>query len=179
MVGALVAVNAVGGATVPDTPHFWAAPFEIGDEFGALGPAAGRPGLWPPPVKRLGEATTIAIVATDAALTKPEAARLATAAQDGLGRALVPAHTPHDGDLVFAVATGRRPLPPGGALALGHLAALCLSRAVARAVFHARPAPGICCPPGASSGAADQPAGNCARQAACAGATRRRSSAIN
>lgn len=142
MVGALVAVNAVGAATADDTGRFWAAPFEIGDEFGALGPAPVPTPLWPVPIKRLGEATTIAIVATDATLTKPEATRLATAAQDGLGRALLPAHTPHDGDLVFAVATGRAPLPPGGALALGHLAALCLSRAIARAVFHATPAPG-------------------------------------
>jgi L-aminopeptidase/D-esterase-like protein len=142
MVGALVAVNAVGSATVGDGPRFWAAPFEIGDEFGGLGPAPTPPPLWPVPLKRLGEATTIAIVATDAALTKAEATRLATAAQDGLGRALVPAHTPHDGDLVFAVSTGRSPLPEGGALALGHLAALCLSRAIARAVFLASPAPG-------------------------------------
>jgi D-aminopeptidase len=94
------------------------------------------------PVKRLGEATTIAIVATNARLTKAEATRLATAAQDGIGRALVPAHTPHDGDLVFAVSTGRVELPPGGALALGHLAAACLARAIARAVFLATPAPG-------------------------------------
>lgn len=142
MVGALVAVNAVGAATADDAGRFWAAPFEIGDEFGALGIAPAPAPLWPVPVKRLGEATTIAIVATDATLTKPEATRLATAAQDGLGRALVPAHTPHDGDLVFAVATGRMALPPGGALALGHLAALCLSRAIARAVYHATPAPG-------------------------------------
>lgn len=143
MVGALVAVNAVGSATVGDTGRFWAAPFEMGDEFGGLGPAATLPSLWPVPVKRLGEATTIAIIATDAVLTKPEATRLATAAQDGLGRALVPAHTPHDGDLVFAVSTGQVPLPgPGGALALGHLAALCLSRAIARAVYLAHPAAG-------------------------------------
>lgn len=142
MVGALVAVNAVGGATVGETGHFWAAPFELEDEFGGFGPAPGRAPLWPVPRKRLGEATTIAIVATDAILTKAEATRLATAAQDGIGRALVPAHTPHDGDLVFAASTGRVPLPPGGALALGHLAALCLSRAIARAVYLARPAPG-------------------------------------
>jgi D-aminopeptidase len=142
MVGALVAVNAVGSATVGDGPQFWAGPFEIGNEFGGLGLATSRVPLWPVPVKRLGEATTIAIVATDAVLTKPQATRLATAAQDGIARALVPAHTPHDGDLVFAVSTGQTELPEGGALALGHLAALCLSRAIARAVFLARPAPG-------------------------------------
>lgn len=142
MVGALVAVNALGGATVGDGPRFWAAPFEIGDEFGGLGIEAQAPDLWPVPLKRLTEATTIAIVATDARLTKAEATRLATAAQDGIGRALVPAHTPHDGDLVFAASTGQVDLPPGGGLALGHLAALCLARAIARAVYLATPALG-------------------------------------
>jgi len=49
--------------------------------------------------------TTIAIVATDARLTKAECARVATAAHDGIGRATVPAHSPMDGDLVFALST--------------------------------------------------------------------------
>ena len=141
-VGALVAVNAVGSVTVGDGPHFWAAPFELGAEFGGMGPAPRVRSLFPAPIKRLGEATTIGIVATDAILTKAEATRLATAAQDGLARAIVPAHTPHDGDLVFAAATGRRPLPEGAALSLGHAAALCMSRAIARAIYLARPAPG-------------------------------------
>lgn len=141
-VGALVAVNAIGGVTVGTGPEFWAAPFEIGDEFGGLGPARTTPALFPPPIKRLGEATTIAIVATDALLTKPQATRMATAAHDGLARAIMPAHTPHDGDLVFAAATGQRPLPEGGALDLGHAAALCLSRAIARGIYHARAEPG-------------------------------------
>lgn len=139
-VGALVAVNAVGSVTVGDGPHFWAAPFEMGTEFGGRGTAPAYPPLFPAPTKFAREATTIAIVATDAILTKPEATRLATAAHDGIARAVVPAHTPHDGDLVFACSTGRRPLPEGGALELGHAAALCLSRAIARGVFHARPA---------------------------------------
>jgi D-aminopeptidase len=142
MIGALAVVNAVGAATVGEGPHFWAAPFEIGGEFGGLGPACAPAPLWPVPIKRLGEATTLAVVATDARLTKAEATRLAIAAQDGIGRALVPAHTPHDGDLVFAVSTGRAELPAGGALALGHLAAACLARAIARAVFLATSAPG-------------------------------------
>lgn len=141
-VGALVAVNAVGSVTVGDGPEFWAAPFEIGAEFGGLGPARHHPALFPPPLKRLGEATTLAIIATDAILTKPQATRLATAAHDGLARAIVPAHTPHDGDLVFAAATGQRALPEGGALELGHAAAICLSRAIARAIFQAHAEPG-------------------------------------
>jgi len=141
-VGALVAVNAVGSVTVGDSPHFWAAPFEMDDEFGGLAVARQFPPLFPAPIKRLGEATTIAIIATDAMLDKPQATRLATAAHDGIARAIVPAHTPHDGDLVFAASTGRQPLPQGAMLELCHAAALCLSRAIARGVYAAQPLPG-------------------------------------
>ena len=143
-VGALVAVNALGQATVGDTPHFWAAPWEEGDEFGALGPAPMVPQDAPLPRKRMGEATTIAIVATDAALTKAQAQRLAVAAHDGMARSLVPSHTPLDGDLVFAAATGARVLvdPVVDGFQLGHAAATCLARAIARAVYMADPMPG-------------------------------------
>jgi D-aminopeptidase len=146
-VGALVAVNALGASTVGTGPHFWAAPWELGDEFGGLGPApagAVEPTAEPAPTKVSGAATTIAIVATDARLTQAEATRLATAAQDGMARALVPSHTPLDGDLVFAAATGERPLadPLADAFRLGHAAAACLARAIARAVHAARAAPG-------------------------------------
>lgn len=144
-VGALVAVNALGTATVGDTAHFWAAPWEMEAEFGGLGPATRHdPAQEPPPAKRMGEATTIAIVATDAALTQAEALRLATAAQDGMARALVPSHTLLDGDLVFAASTGARPLqdPVAESFALGHAAACCLARAIARAVYLAEPMPG-------------------------------------
>jgi D-aminopeptidase len=86
---------------------------------------------------------TIAIVATDAQLDKAGCTRLATAAHDGIGRAIVPAHTPHDGDLVFAVSTGAKQLaaPPVQLAAIGHAAAVCLSRAIARAVWEATPTP--------------------------------------
>ena len=144
-VGALVAVNALGSATVGAGRQFWAAPWEMGAEFGGLGlPAAFPAGEEPPPRKRMGEATTIAIVATDAALTQAQAQRMATAAQDGMARALVPSHTPLDGDLVFAAATGARALgdPLADTFALGHAAACCLARAIARAVYHATPMAG-------------------------------------
>ena len=143
--GALVAVNSVGSPLVGDTRHFWAAPWEMEGEFGGLGlPARFDPGHEPFCGKRLGEATTIAIIATDAALTKAQATRLATAAHDGFARAIVPAHTPLDGDLIFAAATGARPLsdPLTDTFALGHAAAVCLARAVARGVHAATPAPG-------------------------------------
>ena len=144
-VGALVAVNALGTATVGETRHFWAAPWEMGAEFGGLGPAPLYPATAEPlPMKRMGEATTLAIVATDAALTKAQAHRLAVAAHDGMARALVPSHTPLDGDLVFAAATGARPLtnPITDPFQLGHAASACLARAIARAVFAATPRPG-------------------------------------
>ncbi len=147
-VGALVAVNAFGDAVVPGGPEFWAGPFEIGDEFGGLGPASRRvpPGL---PARRkpgafdAGINTTIAIVATNAGLDKAGCWRLAEAAHDGMARAIMPAHTATDGDLVFGVATGApRPLPPETRTALGYAAANCLARAIARAIHAAAPAPG-------------------------------------
>lgn len=139
-VGALVAVNAVGEVT--DTEgRFWAAVFEQGSEFGGCGApqAAGVPRTKLTP----GSATTIAIVATDAALTKPQAKRMAIAAHDGLARAILPAHTPMDGDLVFAVSTGARPLADEivEPMWIGHTAATCLARAVARGVYEAQAEP--------------------------------------
>ncbi|HEY1750466.1 MAG TPA: P1 family peptidase, partial [Caulobacteraceae bacterium] len=89
--------------------------------------------------------TTIACVATDAALTPAEAKRLAIMAQDGLARALRPAHAPFDGDVVFALATGRRQVEAPRLLTvarLGALAADCLARAIARGVYEATPWPG-------------------------------------
>ena len=145
-VGALVVINACGSVNVGAGPHFWAAPFEADGEFGGLGfpsrvPAAA---LTPSAKGRPGENTTIAIVATDAALTKAQAKELAVIAQDGLTRAIYPSHTTLDGDTVFAAATGRRPLADAvnELTELGTVAANTLARAVARGVFEARSRPG-------------------------------------
>ncbi|MDZ5696459.1 P1 family peptidase [Chelativorans sp. M5D2P16] len=146
-VGALVAVNAVGSVTVGDTAHFWAAPFEIGAEFGGLG----LPSPFPEDVREVttkfnapspGTNTTIGVIATDAKLTKAAARRLAIAAHDGIARAIWPAHTPLDGDLVFALATGHRDMEPDPAsiVELHAAAAAVMSRAVARGVFLAETA---------------------------------------
>jgi D-aminopeptidase len=88
--------------------------------------------------------TVIGIVATDAVLTKSETKRVAVTAQDGIGRAVTPAHTLVDGDALFALATGAKPLddPLMDVLQIGHAAAVCVSRAIARAVFEATPAEG-------------------------------------
>jgi L-aminopeptidase/D-esterase-like protein len=145
VVGAIVAVNAVGSTTVGDSPHFWAAPFEQDGEFGERGLAT------PLPRDALGirlkggvrENTTIALVATDATLTKAQAKRLATVAHDGLARAIYPVHTPLDGDVVFAAATGAKPLaePTFAFMRLGAMAANVVARAVARGVYAATALP--------------------------------------
>jgi L-aminopeptidase/D-esterase-like protein len=146
-VAALVAVNAVGAVTIGDGPHFWAHPWEMQAEFGAVTGAPRHDPFARPRTKmglRAGQATTIAIVATDADLDQAQATRMATAAHDGMARAIVPSHTPLDGDLVFAAATGQRALtdPVADTLEIGHAAAVCLSRAIARGVYLATPAPG-------------------------------------
>ena len=144
-VGAVVVVNAIGTATIGAGPHFWAAPVEVGAEFGGLGlPTKFAPadlalrtkGGAPP-------STTIGLVVTDAILTKAEAKRLAIMADDGLARALRPAHAPMDGDTVFAVATQRRPNSHGhaGLTEIGLTAADCLARAIARGVYEATALP--------------------------------------
>ncbi len=142
-VGALVAVNALGDAVVPDTGNFWAAPWEIGKEFGGRGCSAKSQTTWPK-TKLSDQNTTIAIVATDADLTKAALTRFATAAHDGMARALVPSHTPMDGDLVFGVSTNAKPIqdPLADPIYLGHTAATCLARAIARGVYAATPSDG-------------------------------------
>ncbi len=145
IVGALVAVNAVGSATIGGGPHFWAAPYEHSAEFGGLGwPAAITPAETALRFKGgTGQNTTIALVATDAVLTKAQAKRMALAAHDGLARSLRPAHAPLDGDIVFAAATGHSGAP-SDAFALTELCATAadvLARAVARGVHAATALP--------------------------------------
>jgi D-aminopeptidase len=146
-VGALVAVNSMGAVTDAEG-RFLATPWEMDAEFGGSDACARPdPGYEPelPGFER--ENTTIAIVATDAALTQAQATRLAIAAHDGMARAIHPSHTPFDGDLVFAAATGQKPLadPVGDPMRLGHAAAVALTRAIARGVYEATPSPGDIC----------------------------------
>jgi L-aminopeptidase/D-esterase-like protein len=144
-VGALVAVNALGRATIGEGPHFWAAPYEKNGEFGGLG----WPAPWPADAldfRIKGDApenTTVAIVATDAALTKSEAKRLAVMAHDGMARALRPSHACLDGDTIFSAATGISRQVPNlrDKTEIGMAAADCLARAIARAVYEAEPLP--------------------------------------
>jgi L-aminopeptidase/D-esterase-like protein len=147
-VACYVAVNAVGRVTLGATPYFRAAPYEIDSEFGGLGLPSPLPDdaaaiVTKGSVEPLAS-TTLAVVATDCALSRDEAQRLAVAAHDGLALAIYPAHTPFDGDTVFTLSTGSRTLRdgPNGLLALCAAASTTLARAIARAVYAATPAAG-------------------------------------
>ena len=147
-VGAIAVVNAVGTTTIGDGPWFWAAPFELDGEFGGRGmPASFTPDMLKMRLKGAGAAnasenTTLAVVVTDAALTKPQAQRLAMIAQTGFARAIYPVHAPLDGDVVFAAATGEKPIDPTiGVTELGMVAANVVARAIARGVFAATALP--------------------------------------
>ena len=143
-VAALVAVNAVGSATIGTGRHFWAAPFEIDGEFGGLGLPHPLPVDATLPRTKLdariaGANTTIGLVATNARLDKAAAKRLAIAGQDGFAKAIWPSHTDYDGDLVFGVATGGSGVEPDPLLRveLAAAATATMARAVARAVYMA------------------------------------------
>lgn len=147
LVGALVVVNARGSVTTGESGQFWAAPFEHGTEFGDRGICSqqGQMRFFDEGLSELnGANTTIAIVATDARLSSSQLKRLATVSHDGLARAIVPAHTLYDGDLVYSISTGSGGSEQAFAdaateAALGHAASVCLSRAIARGVFEASP----------------------------------------
>ncbi len=146
-VGGLVAVNAVGSVLIGDGPHFWAGSDECAGEFGGLGwPAVVDQAMLDIPLKGDGNPranTTIAIIATDAKLTKSQARRVAIMAHDGVARAIRPSHAPMDGDLVFVAATGKANRAPDlrQLSDIGFIAARCLARAIARAVYEATALP--------------------------------------
>jgi L-aminopeptidase/D-esterase-like protein len=147
-VAALAVVNAVGSVTVGDGPWFWAAPFELDGEFGGRGlPPAFTPKMLTMRLKgaaaaTAAENTTLAVVVTDAILTRPQARRLAMIAQTGFARAIYPVHAPLDGDVLFAAATCEKPIEPlVGLTELGMVAANTLARAIARGVFAATALP--------------------------------------
>lgn len=147
-VAALAVVNAIGSVTVGDGPWFWAAPFEIDSEFGGRGlPPSFTPDMLAMRLKGAATATaientTLAVVVTDAILTKPQAKRLAMMAQTGFARAIYPVHAPLDGDVVFAAATCEKPVDPlVGLTELGMVAANTISRAIARGVYEAKTLP--------------------------------------
>ncbi len=146
-VAALAVVNALGTVVVGDGPWFWAAPFEIDGEYGGRGlPASFTPDMLRMRIKggpaTAIENTTLAVVVTDADLSKAQAKRLAMIAQTGFARAIYPVHAPMDGDVVFAAATGAQPIDPLiGLTELGMVAANTVARAIARGVHAATALP--------------------------------------
>ena len=147
-VGAIVAVNSWGATVRPDCGRLWAADLALAGEIDRQPPIPdaafdledfSQCGTAIP-----GANTTIAVVATDAALDKSGCRRLAIMAQDGLVRAIRPVHTPFDGDTVFGLSTGTGPSVDPAALArLGATAADCVARAIMGAVLAAEPLGGI------------------------------------
>ena len=144
-VGALAVANPVGSLTMPRSDTFWAWWLELEGEFGGQTPPGPLPGdagpddLLPGAATEPGANTTLVVVATDAALTRAQAGRVALMAQDGLARAIRPVHSPLDGDTVFVLSTARRPLadPLTGLARLGMIAADVTARAITRGVYEA------------------------------------------
>ncbi len=139
-IAAAVVCNAAGSTHVGETTSFWAAPFEMGDEFGGRG----YPAPWPHDARRVRtkagfkemENTTLAAVMTDAILTSAEAERIAMVAHDGFARAIYPVHTPADGDIVFTLASEKAGKAPADMMLFGVAAANVVARAIAIAVYH-------------------------------------------
>jgi L-aminopeptidase/D-esterase-like protein len=154
IVGALVALNSIGSALMPDGKTYWAWAFELIAEFGGGGPPQHAMDLSDPApdesrllaLGRLqaGVNTTLGVVACNGDLTTVECKRIAMMAQDGIARAVRPAHTPFDGDTIFALASGALALDKDQQRAahigrIGSAAADCLARAIARAVHFSAP----------------------------------------
>ncbi|HBK60638.1 MAG TPA: peptidase S58 [Firmicutes bacterium] len=143
LVGALVIVNSLGDVVDPWTGRVVAGAYDAGRKK-FIGPGVGP--MWAGQAQAgLGTNTTIAVVATDAVLDKEGANKVAQMAQDGLARAIIPAHTMYDGDTVFCLATAEKSLSGDRAsdiTAIGALAAEVLAAAVVRAVKTAKSAGG-------------------------------------
>jgi L-aminopeptidase/D-esterase-like protein len=139
VVGAIVAVNAVGDVLDPNTGKIIAGARKA-DGSGFMDSMARiREGYG---VRAGGTNTTIGVVATNVALDKAQATKVAQMAHDGLARTIYPVHTPSDGDTIFAVATGTIPARANHG-AIGALAADVMARAVLRAVMSARGIAGL------------------------------------
>ena len=144
VVGALAVVNAAGSPVDRETGELYGARFRLSGEFTGLRvPEQADLDAWRPPGRGAVFNTTIGVLATDAALTKAQCARLAGAGHDGLARAIRPAHTMIDGDAVFGLGGGR-----GGPADLAVFqdllgaAADVFSRAIAHAILAAPGRPG-------------------------------------
>ena len=140
-IGAIAAVNPAGSVLIPGSEAFFAWDMELGNEFGGMEAPENfdKSMVEIPKHSSLHENTTLAVVATDANLTKPETRRLAMIAQNGVSRAIRPSSTPLDGDIVFAISTGKQDIKEKvrNLGTLGAHASNCLARSIARAVYEA------------------------------------------
>jgi L-aminopeptidase/D-esterase-like protein len=151
VVAAIVAVNSLGSVFDAGTGRPWEIRSETDGEFGDQGKQPKR--LPPQSGGAPGVNTTIGVVATDAGITKSQARKIAQMAQDGLGRAIRPAHTMFDGDTVFCLGTGKKDLPEADGFfaaphaqvinEIGNAAAECMSRAIIHGVFAAHTMAGM------------------------------------
>jgi L-aminopeptidase/D-esterase-like protein len=139
IVGAIAAVNS-SGTPYDDDGNLLAASLEVGDEFKGTTKKGPAP-EWKP-IRGLHRSGVNAVVATNVTLTKAEATKIAEMADDGIARAVRPAHTPYDSDTVFAIGTARIPIAnlgdtPSVLYQIGSAAGDVLARAIAQAVLHA------------------------------------------
>jgi len=143
-VQAVIAANPIGSPYLPGTscPHAWI--YERGGEFGNRKPPADYARIEPTDtklsfLKSAGQSTVIGAILTDAALSQKQLKRLAIMAQDGITMAVQPAHTPLDGDTIFALSIGEKPCTSPVQLAeLGAAAARAVARALTRGVLASR-----------------------------------------
>ena len=136
IVGAIVAVNSGGRTFDATTGDFFAGFLELNNEFSTIAPASLLPAEEEPTLLRN---TTIAVVATNALLTKAQATKVAQMADDGFARAIKPSHGVGDGDTIFALATGTDTRPATNLVSqIGAAAADTLSRAVVHAILNAK-----------------------------------------
>jgi L-aminopeptidase/D-esterase-like protein len=150
-VAALVAVNSHGSVINSSSGRPWEIGLEVEGEFGQQG----RRAVKLPSRSVIGPTknTTIGLVATDAVLSKVQAQKVAQMAQDGLARAIRPAHTMFDGDTVFCLSTGKKQLPESNGFfigphvqavsQIGQAAADCMSRAIIHSLLTARSLAGM------------------------------------
>jgi L-aminopeptidase/D-esterase-like protein len=139
--GALAAVNASGDIVDPDTGRTLAGARRddgtLDDTLTVL--REGR--VWQPEIPS--QSTVLVVVATNAALTKEQANRMAAVCHDGIARAVRPAHTQGDGDIVFTLATGERELEGPDYRIIEALATRAVERAIVRGVTEAASLPGL------------------------------------
>lgn len=145
-VAAIVAVNPAGRPHNPETGELYARWLELDGEFGGLGNPAelgwndGQAedyfALFSDGAATV-QNTTIGIIATDAVLTKSQATKIAQMAHDGFARALRPVHTMGDGDVIFAMGTGKIELEGNAFGAIGAAASDVMARAIVHAIIHA------------------------------------------